>query len=247
MVIIPAIDLRNGCCVRLKQGDYERETVYDQDPLAVAHRFELMGVKRLHLVDLDGARDGYPTHKNLVSSIAHELSIPVEIGGGIRDLETISAYLESGVHWVILGSVAVENPSLVEEACRLYPGRIVVGIDARDGLVATRGWLEESSVSALELAGRMEDLGVQEIVYTDISRDGMLTGPNLAALEEMARKSRLSMIASGGVGSLVDLFALKTLEPLGVNGVIVGKAIYDGRIALDDAVRRIEGVTENAG
>lgn len=247
MVIIPAIDLRNGCCVRLQQGDYGRETVYDQDPLAVAERFASMGAKRLHLVDLDGAKDGKPSHMSIVSMIAKKLSIPVEIGGGIRDLETIQAYLEAGIQWIILGSVAVEKPQMVEEACRIYPGRIIVGIDAREGYVATRGWLEDSKVSALELAGRMGSFGVKEIIYTDIARDGMLTGPNLPALEEMARKSGLSVIASGGVGSLVDLFALKTLEPLGVSGVIVGKAIYDGRLDLNEAVRRIEGVAEDAG
>ena len=247
MIIIPAIDLLKGSCVRLVQGDYERETIYDRDPVAVALKWENMGAHRLHLVDLDGAKEGQPCNMAVVKKILERISIPVEIGGGIRDLQTIEKYIEAGVQWVILGSVAVENPALVHEACNAFPGRIIVGIDAREGRVATRGWLDQSAVNAVDLAKQMGELGVAQIIYTDIARDGMLTGPNLPALEEMACNSRLSIIASGGVSSLTDLFALKTLEPLGVSGAIVGKAIYDGRLALDEAIVRIEGVSVDAG
>jgi phosphoribosylformimino-5-aminoimidazole carboxamide ribotide isomerase len=247
MIIIPAIDLLKGSCVRLVQGDYERETVYDRDPVAVASKWESMRARRLHLVDLDGAKEGKPCNMSVVKRILKTISIPVEIGGGIRDLQTIDAYIKAGVQWVILGSVAVEKPSLVREACEAYPGRIIVGIDARDGRVATRGWLDQSEIYAVDLAKQMGELGVAEIIYTDIARDGMLTGPNLTALEDLARASGLSIIASGGVSSLTDLFALKTLEPLGVSGVIVGKAIYDGRLALDEAVARIEGMNSDVG
>lgn len=247
MIIIPAIDLLGGRCVRLQQGDYRRETVYDPDPLAVAQKWADLGAGRLHLVDLDGAKEGRPIHMATVSTIAKQLAIPVEIGGGIRDFATIAAYIEAGVRWVILGSVAVEQPELVEEACQAFPGRIVVGIDARDGRVATRGWLEESSVAAVELGQRMRKLGVAEIIYTDIARDGMLNGPNLPALEEMARQTGLSVIASGGVSCLQDLIDLKKLECVGVRGAIVGKALYDGRLDLAEAILQVEGGTPCAG
>ncbi|HHZ18893.1 MAG TPA: 1-(5-phosphoribosyl)-5-[(5-phosphoribosylamino)methylideneamino]imidazole-4-carboxamide isomerase [Firmicutes bacterium] len=247
MIVIPAIDLLGGRCVRLQQGDYQRETVYDSDPLAVARRWAETGAGRLHLVDLDGAKEGRPVHMATVTAIARQLTIPVEIGGGIRDLATITAYLEAGVRWVILGSVAVEKPELVAEACQKFPGQIVVGIDARAGRVATRGWLEESSVDAVELGKRMGALGVQEIIYTDIARDGMLSGPNIPALEEMARQTGLSVIASGGVSSLQDLIELKKLEGIGVRGAIVGKALYDGRLDLAEALRQVEGGTPVVG
>ena len=245
MIVIPAIDLLgdgvSACNKAITNGSRH------DSALAVARRWAETGAGRLHLVDLDGAKEGRPVHMATVTAIARQLTIPVEIGGGIRDLATITAYLEAGVRWVILGSVAVEKPELVAEACQKFPGQIVVGIDARAGRVATRGWLEESSVDAVELGKRMGALGVQEIIYTDIARDGMLSGPNIPALEEMARQTGLSVIASGGVSSLQDLIELKKLEGIGVRGAIVGKALYDGRLDLAEALRQVEGGTPVVG
>jgi|SRR5690554_3025335 len=243
MRIIPAIDLRRGRCVRLEQGDYNRETAYDPDPVAVARRFAAAGAKRLHLVDLDGAKAGAPVQKELVVKIARSIPIPVETGGGIRNEETIKYYLENGVQWVILGSAAVHNPELLSRACRSYPGRIILGLDARNGLAAVEGWLQTTGVDVVELAQKMAVHGVKEVIYTDISRDGTLKGPNFTALENMAKKSSLSVIASGGIASLTDLYELKKLVPLGLSGAIVGKALYNGKIALAEAIRCLE--TEN--
>ncbi len=240
MTIIPAIDLRRGRCVRLEQGDYNRETVYDPDPPAVARRFVAAGAKRLHLVDLDGAKAGAPVQKELIVKVARSIPVPVEAGGGIRDQETIQYYLENGVQWVILGSAAVHNPGLLLWACRRYPGRIILGLDARDGLVAVEGWLKTTDLEAVELAQKIAGYGVTEVIYTDISRDGTLQGPNLKALQNMVEKSGLSVIASGGIASLADLYELKKLEPLGLSGAIVGKALYNGNIDLAEAIHTLE-------
>lgn len=247
MIIIPAIDLRGGACVRLVQGDYDRETIYSSDPLAMARKWRDAGAKRLHLVDLDGALKGYPAQKELIIKIVQEVLIPVEVGGGIRDQETITFYLENGVDWVILGSAAADTPELLSWACDQYPDRIILGLDARDGVAAIEGWRRTTAIKALELAAQAASVGVKEVIYTDISRDGALTGPNLFAIEEMARKSGLSVIASGGVSSLSDLWALKRLAPLGVNGVVVGKALYNGAINLSEAIRQIEGELDAGG
>ncbi len=240
MIILPAIDLRNGKCVRLHQGDFAQETIYGADPLAMAEEWAASGAKRLHLVDLDGAVSGVPVHQELILKIATTLKIPIEVGGGIRNLETIRTYLERGVAKVILGSVAISESELVREACRLYPEQIIVGIDAKDGLVAVKGWVDLATKTAVELAQELSELGITEIIYTDISRDGTLSGPNIPALTEMIRESGLQVIASGGISSLEDLLVLKQLQLPKLTGVITGKALYDRRIDLAEAIKVIE-------
>jgi|SRR5690554_1003769 len=241
MRIIPAIDLRGGACVRLEQGDYNRETVYGLDPPEMAKQWVKAGAKRLHLVDLDGAKVGTPVQKELVLKIARETQIPVEVGGGIRDRETIGYYLENGVQWVILGSAAVQDEEILAWACATYPERVILGLDARDGKVAVEGWLKTTEFSAVDFARKCAGLGVKEVIYTDISLDGTMQGPNIRALEVMARESGLSVIASGGISSVADLLRLKTLEPLGITGAILGKALYSKKIELAEAIRRLEG------
>ncbi len=241
MIIIPAIDLKDGACVRLEQGDFSRETVYSSDLLAVAQGWIADGAERLHLVDLDGAKDGYPVQKELVLQLAQSVAVPVEIGGGIRDEETVSFYLDQGVEWVILGSAAVSNPKFVSTVCRQYPGRIILGVDAREGMVAVDGWLKTSSLKALDLVKQAADWGITEVIYTDISRDGMLSGPNFGSLEEMTKYSGIKLIASGGISSLADLKKLKKLQPLGVMGAIVGKALYSGKLDLKTAISLVKG------
>ncbi len=236
MLIIPAVDIRGGRCVRLLQGEADRETVYYDDPLQAALRWQQEGAGRLHLVDLDGAFAGEMKNADLIERVVRALQIPIQVGGGIRDLATAGDLLARGVERVILGTVAATNPGLVEELCERYPGRIMVGIDARDGMVAIRGWVEDSGLRAVDLARRMTALGACEIVYTDIHRDGALTGPNLAALREMAEALEAGVIASGGVSSLADIENLLELEPVGVTGVIVGQALYTGRLDLARAL-----------
>jgi phosphoribosylformimino-5-aminoimidazole carboxamide ribotide isomerase len=236
MIVIPAIDLKNGQCVRLEQGLMEKDTVYSDDPAAMARHWQDEGGELLHLVDLDGAFAGVPKNRAAIQAIVAAVDIPTELGGGIRDLETIEAYLELGIERVILGTVAKENPTLVAEACRRFPGRIVVGIDARDGMVAVRGWAELTAKKAIDLAKEMEDLGVTAIIYTDIARDGMMQGPNLAATAALARAISIPVIASGGVSSLDDIRRLLKIETAGLAGVITGKAIYNGSLNLREAV-----------
>lgn len=236
MLVIPAIDLKEGCCVRLEQGLMERDTVYSDDPAGQARIWQEQGGELLHIVDLDGAFAGVPRNREAIRAIVEAISIPTELGGGIRDLATIEAYLELGVGRVILGTVAKENPALVAEACRLFPGRIVVGIDARDGLVAVRGWADVTEKKALDLAREMEGFGVEAIIYTDIARDGMMGGPNLEATRALAEAIRIPVIASGGVSCLEDIRQLLTIEASGVTGVITGKALYNGSLNLREAV-----------
>ncbi len=241
MLIIPAIDLKNGACVRLEQGDFNRETVYTSDVVAVARHWVDAGAERLHLVDLDGAREGRPAQQDLVLKIARAVPVPVEAGGGIRDEHSVAAYLDQGVQWVILGSAAVSSPGMIAGLSRKYPGRIILGIDARAGMVATDGWLKTSSVRAVDLVKQAVDWGITEVIYTDIARDGMLSGPNLTALAEIAQVGGVKVIASGGVSSLADLKRLRELEPLGVTGVIVGKALYSGNLDLKSAINLLKG------
>jgi phosphoribosylformimino-5-aminoimidazole carboxamide ribotide isomerase len=236
MLVIPAIDLKEGRCVRLEQGLMERDTVYSDDPAAQAHSWQEQGGELLHIVDLDGAFAGVPRNREAIAAIVRAIDIPTELGGGIRDLATIEAYLELGVGRVILGTVAKENPQLVAEACRLFPGRIVVGIDARDGLVAVRGWADVTEKKASDLAKEMEGFGVSAVIYTDIARDGMLQGPNLEATRLLAESISIPVIASGGVSSLRDIENLMAIEDYGVVGVITGKAIYTGALDLREAV-----------
>lgn len=236
MEIIPAVDLRNGKCVRLYQGDYAQETVFSDDPVAMALRWQSEGAKRLHLVDLDGAAEGEPRNLNTIEKIVAAVEVPVQVGGGIRSLETIVQLLDTGVSRAILGTVAIEDPALVEEACRRFGEQIVIGIDARDGMAATRGWLQQSSVTAGELANRMVDLGARRFIYTDISRDGTLTGPNFEAITELLSQLDVPVIAAGGISSIEHL---TKLAELGVEGAIVGRAIYTGDVDFKEAVRSI--------
>lgn len=239
MDVIPAIDLLDGRCVRLYQGDYERSQVFNDDPVAVARQWAEQGATRLHLVDLDGAKAGHPVNQAVIREIVQAVEIPVEVGGGLRDRDSVAELLSLGVRWVILGTVAVEQPQLVEALCQEFPGQIIVGIDARNGKVATRGWLETSEVEAIELAQQMQGFGTAAIIYTDIHRDGTLQGPNQEALRELANALTIPVIASGGVSSTRDLLKLLVLEPQGVTGVIIGKALYTGDVTIQDALRAV--------
>jgi phosphoribosylformimino-5-aminoimidazole carboxamide ribotide isomerase len=239
MEVIPAIDLLEGRCVRLYQGDYARSQVFNENPVEVAKQWFEQGASRLHVVDLDGAKAGKPVNTGAIEAIVQAVPVPVQVGGGLRDRSGVSQLLELGVGRVILGTAAVEDHPLVKQLCEEFPGRIVVGIDARNGLVATRGWLETSEVKATELARQMSELGAAAIVYTDIHRDGTLSGPNLDALRELANGISIPVIASGGVSSITDLLSLLALEPLGVNGVIVGRALYTGDVSLKEAIQAV--------
>ncbi|MFM7471648.1 MAG: 1-(5-phosphoribosyl)-5-[(5-phosphoribosylamino)methylideneamino]imidazole-4-carboxamide isomerase [Nodosilinea sp.] len=239
MDVIPAIDLLQGNCVRLYQGDYDQSQVFDQDPVAVAQRWVEQGATRLHLVDLDGAKAGQPVNWPVIQAIVQELTIPVQVGGGLRDRDRVADLLALGVQFAILGTAALEQPDLISDLSQSFPDRIIVGIDARNGKVATRGWLDTSQTSALDLARQVEERGAAAIIYTDIQRDGTLQGPNLEALRAMAEAVTIPVIASGGVGGLGDLLQLLSLEPLGVKGVIVGRALYTGDLSLKEAVRAI--------
>jgi len=236
MEIIPAIDLKGGKCVRLEQGDMKRDTVFSSDPVSMAKKWESLGATRLHLVDLDGAFKGKPQNQDIIEDIIDAISIPVQIGGGIRDIETIDEYIAIGADRVILGTIAQKSPKFVIKACDIYHERIVVGIDAKDGKVAIKGWAEVTSKSAMELAAEYEDYGVAAIIYTDISRDGMMQGPNIETTRELALSVDIPIIASGGVSSIDDIKALLPLVNDGVEGVITGKAIYSGSLDLKEAV-----------
>ena len=239
MEIIPAIDLLDGACVRLHQGDYEQVTRFSDDPVAQALSWQNQGATRLHLVDLDGAKRGEPVNDAAVRAITAALDIPVQLGGGVRSVERAQDLLSCGLDRVILGTVAIEQPELVSQLAQRYPNQIVVGIDAKEGKVATRGWIEQSDVLATDLARRFSDAGIAAIITTDIATDGTLAGPNLTALREMAEASSVPVIASGGIGCMGDLLSLLPLEALGVTGVIVGRALYDGRVELAEAIQAI--------
>lgn len=241
MILFPAIDLKDGACVRLFQGDMDKATVYNADPASQARAFSDAGFSWLHLVDLNGAIEGHPVNDKAVETILKTISVPAQLGGGIRDMATIRMWLEKGVRRVILGTVALEQPELVKEACRAFPGRIVVGIDARDGYVAVAGWAKTSRVKALDLALKFEDAGVAAIIYTDISRDGAMMGVNLDATTDLAWALTTPVIASGGVSALSDLEEIKAVEDSGIEGVIVGRALYDGRIDAKKALAILSG------
>ena len=236
MLIFPAIDIRDGKCVRLFKGDFAQETVFSDKPAQMAQKWESQGAKFLHLVDLDGALAGAPRNLDTVREILAAVNIPVELGGGIRTMENIDEVLALGVRRVILGSVAVRNPALVKEACARYGDRIVVGIDAKDGIVAVDGWGVSGDVDVLVLAKEMKQAGVRTIIYTDISRDGTLAGVNIEATAKLARESGVNIVASGGVKSTADIEALKPYEKDGIEGVIVGKSIYMGTLDLQQAI-----------
>ncbi|MFA7062214.1 MAG: 1-(5-phosphoribosyl)-5-[(5-phosphoribosylamino)methylideneamino]imidazole-4-carboxamide isomerase [Pedobacter sp.] len=241
MIIIPAIDLKNGNCVRLEQGLMDKDTVFNDNPAAQALDWQNQGAELLHIVDLDGAFAGEPRNRAAIEAIVKTITIPAQLGGGIRDIATIEAYLSLGLSRVIIGTAAQRNPDLVQEACSRFPGRIVVGIDARNGMVAVQGWAEVTGVTAVELALKFEDCGVAAIIYTDISRDGMLQGPNLEATLALAKAVAIPVIASGGVSSLKDIENLMAIEQSGVTGVITGKAVYTGAIKLSDAIALTKG------
>lgn len=241
MIVFPAIDIRGGKCVRLTEGRFDAETVFADDPVDMARRWALEGAEYLHVVDLDGARAGAPVNLEIVKRIVAATGLPVQLGGGIRSLESIAAILAAGVARVILGSVAVREPLLVRAACLGYGKRIVVGIDARDGVVAVEGWGVSGGVGAEELAARMAEAGVARIIYTDISRDGTLGGVNVAATRALAKAAGVPVIASGGVASLADIAAVRAAEADGVEGVIVGKALYTGAVNLAEALKAARG------
>lgn len=238
MLIYPAIDIKDGKCVRLTQGKFSDVTVYGDDPLEMAKKWESFGATYLHLVDLDGALAGSGINRKIIIKIAQTVSVPVQTGGGIRNMNDISELISGGISRVILGTVAVKNPQLVEEAVATYGEKIAVGIDAKDGLVAISGWEEVSAFSALDFAKEMEQKGVRHIIYTDISTDGMLSGPNVNAMRQMASTVSSGIIASGGVGSVEDILSLTDTN---VEGVIVGKALYTGKVDLKDALLRLNG------
>ncbi len=237
MIILPAIDIKDGRCVRLYQGDYAQATTYDTDPVQVALRWQAAGASWLHIVDLDGAAQGHPVNVDLIGHIKKATNLHIEVGGGMRSLDHVQQILDLGVDRIVLGTIAITDRALLEETLANYKASIVVGLDARNGQVAISGWRETSNVRAIDLARELSALGVQRFVYTDIARDGALTGPNFAALAEMRQAISSALIASGGVSSLADL---QTLARSGVEGAIVGKAIYTGDVDLAIAIREIE-------
>jgi phosphoribosylformimino-5-aminoimidazole carboxamide ribotide isomerase len=233
VLIIPAVDIKHGKCVRLEQGAMERETIFSDHPEEMAIHWEEKGAQKLHIVDLDGAISGRPVNKEVIRRIADSLSIPLEVGGGIRSLDTIEEYIGAGVDEIIIGSAAYSDPDLVRAACKRFPERIIVGIDAINERVAVQGWTESTDVSAIEIAKGFEGVGVKSLIYTDIARDGMKTGPNIESIRRFALATRLPVIAAGGVSSIEDIEKLLTLERDGLQGVIIGRALYDGVIDLE--------------
>lgn len=236
MILYPAIDIKGGRCVRLRQGRMEDATVYGDDPSAMARRWVSEGAEALHIVDLDGAMEGQPKNAEAVVAVRQAVSVPIQVGGGIRSLEAAALYLDQGLETVIVGTRAAVDADFLSSLSSAYPGRVAVGIDARDGLVALKGWTEVSELPAAELARRVQDLGASRIIYTDIARDGMLTGPNVEATRALARSVSMPVIASGGVGSIEDIQKLKALEADGVAGIIVGKALYEETLSLAKAL-----------
>ena len=241
MLVIPAIDIKGGKCVRLLQGRMDAETVFSDDPAAMALRWEAEGAEMLHVVDLDGAVEKNPRNLDSIRAILAAVRMPVQVGGGIRSLETLNMYAEMGVGRMVIGTEAIRNPEMVRRACRAFPGMIVVGIDANDGRVAIEGWTETTSQTAVELARQFEDAGVAAINFTDIRRDGMQTGPNLTETRRLAEAIRIPVIASGGVSSAEDIRRLLPLVPAGVAGVITGRALYSGALDLKEAIRIAAG------
>ena len=244
MLIIPAIDLKDGQCVRLRQGLMDDSTVFSDDPVAMAKRWVDAGCRRLHLVDLNGAFEGKPVNGEVVTAIAKAYpDLPIQIGGGIRSAETIEYYLQAGVQYVIIGTKAVKEPEFVTDMCRRFPGHIIVGLDAKDGLVATDGWAEVSEVKATDLAKRFEKDGVSAIVYTDIARDGMMQGVNVEQTLSMANASSIPVIASGGITNMDDIKALRAVSEQGITGAITGRAIYEGSLDVAEAQAYCDSVS----
>jgi len=236
LIIIPAVDIKGGKCVRLEQGLMNKETIFSDHPEEMALRWERKGAERLHLVDLDGAVRGKPLNKRAIKNVIDAVSIPVELGGGIRDLDTIEEYINLGIDQIIIGTVAYKNPDLVEEACKRYSGKIIVAIDSKDNYVSVEGWTEPTSIIAIDLAKRFEDIGIAALIYTDIKRDGMRRGPNIDGIREFARGINVGVIAAGGISSIKDIEDLLPLEEDGVSGIITGRALYDGSLKLEEAM-----------
>ncbi len=237
MIIIPAIDLKDGKCVRLAQGDFRRMTVYSENPSEIAAQWQEQGAERIHVVDLDGSLAGSPRNREAILEIVRSVRIPVEVGGGIRDIQAVASYVSSGVQWVILGTAALKNGVFVKEACRVFQGCVMIGIDAKDGMAAVEGWTEKTAAPAADIARRYEDDGPAAIIYTDIKRDGMETGINVEATRMLARSVSIPVIASGGVAGIDDIRRVAKIEADGVMGVIVGKALYTGSLGLPEAIR----------
>jgi len=237
MIIIPAIDIKNGQCVRLAQGRMADATIYSQDPVTVAKKWGSMGARRLHIVDLDGAVSGRPQNMDLIKNICSSVDMSVELGGGIRNMTTAEEYIRAGVEYVILGTAAVNNPDFLKESCRTFPGRIIIGIDAHDGMVAVQGWTEKSGLTATDFARTLDRNAVSAIVYTDISRDGMLTGPNIDSTVALAKAIDIHVIASGGIYCIEDIEKLLAVSSYGLMGTIIGRALYTGNIDLAACLR----------
>jgi phosphoribosylformimino-5-aminoimidazole carboxamide ribotide isomerase len=237
LIIIPAIDLKDGKCVRLAQGDFRRMTVYSENPSEIAAQWQEQGAERIHVVDLDGSLAGSPRNREAILEIVRSVRIPVEVGGGIRDIQAVASYVSSGVQWVILGTAALKNGVFVKEACRVFQGCVMIGIDAKDGMAAVEGWTEKTAAPAVDIARRYEDDGPAAIIYTDIKRDGMETGINVEATRMLARSVSIPVIASGGVAGIDDIRRVAKIEADGVMGVIVGKALYTGSLGLPEAIR----------
>jgi phosphoribosylformimino-5-aminoimidazole carboxamide ribotide isomerase len=242
MIVIPAIDIRDGKCVRLLQGDFDHSKVYSDDPVDMALRWQEKGAERIHVVDLDGSRSGFPKNRDVVERIVHALDVPVQVGGGIRNLRTVEDYIGIGVGYIILGTVALKDRDFVIEACRLYRDSIILGIDAREGHIALEGWTENTGRTVIDTAKSYNDCGLSAIVYTDIKRDGMESGVNVESTEELAKVVDIPIIASGGVAGIGDIEKLIDAEDSGIIGVITGKALYEGTLSLEEAISRTRRV-----
>ena len=240
MIIIPAVDIKGGKCVRLEQGLMNKETIFSDHPEEIALQWERKGAKRLHIVDLDGAVHGEPFNKKDIKKILDTVSVPVELGGGIRDLDTIKECIDLGIDQIIIGTIAYKNSHLVEVACKRYPGKIIVSIDAKDNYVSVEGWTEPTGITAIDLAKRFEDMGIAGFIYTDIQRDGMRDGPNLDGIRRFAKGINGGIIVAGGVSSIKDIENLLPLQKDGVKGIIVGRALYDGSLSLEEAIDAVD-------
>jgi phosphoribosylformimino-5-aminoimidazole carboxamide ribotide isomerase len=243
LVIIPAIDVKDGKCVRLAQGDFDRVTTYADNPVDVALTWMQKGAELIHVVDLDGSVAGLPRNANIILEIARKVDVPIQVGGGIRDMETIEFYLNNGVYSVILGTVALQNEEIVMDACQTFPEKIILGIDALEGKVAIRGWTQKTQLNAVDLARRYEKFNVKAIVYTDIKRDGMGTGVNIEATKELAKSVSIPVIASGGVATIADIENLLSVKDCEIYGVIIGRALYTGAVSLEDAIKASKKVS----